>query len=95
MICVSIVDELKCEVDLNAAIKDILGYQFNNVSLLTEAFTHCSCQHQLNNQRLEFLGDAILDFAVVQLTFSKYAFVDEGNLNHLINNRFSVRAGKR
>lgn len=43
-----------------------IGYLFKNNSLLSLALTHCSVQHALSNQRLEFLGDAVLDFVVVK-----------------------------
>ena len=43
-----------------------IGYTFKDPSLLNTAFTHCSVQHSLSNQRLEFLGDAVLDFVVVK-----------------------------
>lgn len=51
---------------ISSSIHRKLGYHFKDNSLLTLALTHCSVQHALSNQRLEFLGDAVLDFVVVK-----------------------------
>ncbi|KAJ5119289.1 hypothetical protein N7448_009958 [Penicillium atrosanguineum] len=48
----------------------LLGYTFKDASLLTEALTHPSCQYDATTQsyqRLEFLGDAVLDMVVVSV----------------------------
>ena len=58
-----------------------LGYEFKDHYLLDEALTHCSCENKLNNQRLEFLGDAVLDFAVVTLLYSRQAWAKQGDLS--------------
>ncbi|KAL2832581.1 hypothetical protein BDW59DRAFT_106358 [Aspergillus cavernicola] len=47
-----------------------IGYTFNNKSFLIEALTHPSCQHDASTQsyqRLEFLGDAVLDMLIVDI----------------------------
>ncbi|CAG9461496.1 unnamed protein product [Pedinophyceae sp. YPF-701] len=46
-----------------AHLGPVLGYEFRDVALLGQALTHASMPLQ-NNQRLEFIGDAILDWAV-------------------------------
>ena len=52
-------------------IERLLGYKFVKKSLLIEALTHpCSKAKKMSYQRLEFLGDAILDYIVVQELFS-------------------------
>ncbi len=51
-----------------------LGYQFKNRVILEEALTHSSVGETFNNERLEFLGDAVLE-----LTVSEYLF----HLGHL------------
>ena len=51
---------------ISSSIYRKLGYLFRDNSLLELALTHCSVQHALSNQRLEFLGDAVLDFVVVK-----------------------------
>lgn len=59
-------------------------------SLYKEAFTHNSLQvkHKnsdlpLSNERLEYLGDAVLDLVVAEKLFSKYPFKDEGFLTEM------------
>jgi dsRNA-specific ribonuclease len=51
-------------------LEENIGYTFTNKTLLTEALTHPSCQHDSatqSYQRLEFLGDAVLDMIIVDL----------------------------
>lgn len=59
-----------------------LGYQFNSPQLLEQALTHRSA-NALNNERLEFLGDALLGFITAELLFTRYADADEGQLSRL------------
>lgn len=61
----------------------IIGYQFKDASLLTEALTHPSCEHdQLTQsyQRLEFLGDAVLDMIVVTVLAAHPAKLSQGRM---------------
>lgn len=56
-----------------APFEDEIGYKFNNKEYLLQAFTHAS--YYYNNitdcyQRLEFLGDAILDYLITSRLFS-------------------------
>ena len=44
--------------------QELLGYTFKDETLLVEACTHASWQDSPSNQRLEFLGDAVLDLLV-------------------------------
>lgn len=48
------------------SMQEKLGYRFRNPSLLSLALTHKTMDSQHNNQRLEWLGDAVLDFIVVR-----------------------------
>ncbi len=66
------------------ALCSALRYQFKNVSLLDLALTHCSHNGAkgLNNQRLEFLGDAVLDFVISEWLYVD-ANVDEGHLTRM------------
>ena len=61
------------------ALQKALGYQFQNPALLTMALTHPSTK-QPDNQRLEFLGDAILEFCVSDTLYHKYTGFQEGAL---------------
>lgn len=56
-----------------------LQYEFQDKALLKRALTHKSAHHQ-HNERLEFLGDAILNCAVADLLFSQFQNATEGEL---------------
>ncbi len=65
------------------ALMDALGYRFRDISLLQTALTHPSLsgeKHAPNYQRLEFLGDAVLELAVSRYLFTRYPDVQEGKL---------------
>ena len=61
-----------------AFAKETLGYEFKNIDLLITAFTHRSYvnEHRKSvsehNERLEFLGDAVLELAVTDFLFNNY-----------------------
>ncbi|QDU26049.1 Ribonuclease 3 [Anatilimnocola aggregata] len=59
-----------------------IGYQFRNQALLRAALTHASgAEHRLaSNERLEFLGDAILGFVVCDVLFQQFPDYLEGDL---------------
>ena len=63
----------------------ILGYRFNRENLLIEAVTHASSAgHRLeSNERMEFLGDAILGYTVCELLFQSYPDLLEGELTKI------------
>ena len=63
-------------------IEKILNYHFNDNSLLELALTHRSFQGK-NNERLEFLGDSILNFIIAELLFKKFNLLPEGDLSRL------------
>jgi ribonuclease-3 len=59
-----------------------LGHQFNDVALLQQALTHRS--HSVtHNERLEFLGDSILNCVVASILFDTFASIDEGDLSRV------------
>lgn len=60
----------------------MLGYEFNNPKLLVSALTHRSASSR-NNERLEFLGDGILNFVVAAELFERRKSVDEGALSRM------------
>ena len=62
--------------------ESLLNYEFKNKSLLELALTHRSFKGQ-NNERLEFLGDSILNFVVAELLFQKFPMSVEGDLSRL------------
>jgi len=57
-----------------------LGYRFGDPALLDAALTHRSAG-RANYERLEFLGDAVLNFAVAVLVYRTYPDADEGDLS--------------
>lgn len=59
-----------------------LHYRFNDTGLFTQALTHRSA-NGVNNERLEFLGDAVLDFVVSDAVFKRRPDADEGDLSKL------------
>jgi ribonuclease-3 len=65
-----------------AALEERLGYRFTAPALLEQAVTHRS-HGAVHNERLEFLGDAVLNCTIAQLLFQKYARLNEGDLSRL------------
>lgn len=59
-----------------------LGYHFSNRNLLVQAVTHRS-HGAAHNERLEFLGDSVLNFVVASLLFDRFPRTDEGNLSRM------------
>lgn len=66
-----------------------LNLQYNNVELYQQAFSHSSFINDFNmnrlehNERLEFLGDAVLELTVSRYLFDKYPELPEGNLTKM------------
>mgnify|MGYP001337965147 CR=1 FL=1 len=70
-------------------LKEKYNISFRNEKLLKQAFTHSSYvnehreEHAADNERLEFLGDAVLELAVSQYLFHKYKNMSEGEMTQL------------
>jgi ribonuclease-3 len=69
-------------------IEERLKYSFTDRELLMEALTHSSYSNEngqdiKNNERLEFLGDAVLEIMVSNYLFNKYKSMPEGKLTRL------------
>ena len=60
-----------------------LGYNFKTKKLIDEALTHKSSKLNYNNERLEFLGDAVLDLVVGEYLFETFPKLPEGDLSKL------------
>jgi len=60
-----------------------LGYEFKDKELITEALTHKSYKKSYDNERLEFLGDAVLDLVVGEYLYKKFTSSAEGNLSKI------------
>ena len=64
-------------------IEKNIGYSFVNTQLLELAIVHKSHNNKLNNERLEFLGDTILNSIISQYLFLKYPAASEGHLSRI------------
>ena len=64
------------------ALQARLGHRFTDVALLQRAITHRSFGAD-HNERLEFLGDAVLNLAVSSLLYERFAVSDEGDLTRV------------
>jgi ribonuclease-3 len=59
-----------------------LDYRFSNRDVLVQALTHRSYSAQ-HNERMEFLGDGVLNFVVASLLFERFPGTDEGDLSRM------------
>ena len=72
-------------------LEDRLAYWFKDAALLQQALTHRS--HSIaHNERLEFLGDSILNCVIASLLYERYSKVDEGDLSRLRANLVKQQA---
>jgi ribonuclease-3 len=60
----------------------LIAHDFQNESLLTQALTHRSYS-STNNERLEFLGDGVLNFIIAHQLYQRYPKLPEGDLSRL------------
>ncbi len=88
---------------ISGELENIIGYTFKKKDLLVEALTHRSYLnentkwHLPHNERLEYLGDAVLELAVTESLFKKYADAPEGRMTvlraALVNYQILARIG--
>ena len=64
------------------ASSDLLGHRFADADLLRQALTHRSAARS-NNERLEFLGDALVNLFVAELVYESHPRADEGEMTRL------------
>lgn len=74
--------------DLARSIKNIFGFQPGNLYLYKLAFRHKSTNKdvngiKINNERLEYLGDAILGSIIAEFLFKKFPYKEEGFLTEM------------
>lgn len=74
----------------NGEFAKILGIRFNDPALLTQALTHTSFANEYegenatrDNERLEFLGDAVIDIVVADMLYRRFPDASEGHLTQL------------
>ena len=63
-------------------LQNTIGYTFRQPEILQRAMTHRSYSAH-NNERLEFIGDAILNYAVAKMLFDAFPDLPEGKLSRL------------
>ncbi|RPH44955.1 MAG: ribonuclease III [Burkholderiales bacterium] len=63
-------------------LQERLGYRFSSAALLRQALTHRS-HGATHNERLEFLGDSVLNCAVASLLYERFGKLDEGDLSRV------------
>lgn len=64
------------------SLQRALGYQFHNPELLRLAVTHCSAGSE-NNERLEFLGDSILNHIIAEALYCRFPDAREGEMSRM------------
>lgn len=80
--------EIKLDEKLNS-LEQVIGYTFKNQRLLSHALTHSSYANEKHwdklkcNERLEFLGDAVLEVASSEFLFRNYPSMPEGEMTKL------------
>ncbi len=77
-------------------LEEKIEYSFKDKSLLEEALTHSSyandCQLRINNERMEFLGDAILSLVSAQYLYEKFPDLPEGDLSKIRSSLVCTRS---
>lgn len=68
---------------MSKTLQEYLGYTFKDPKLLEQALTHRSTKAHKNNERLEFLGDAVLDLVVAEILFERFRDSQEGDLSKM------------
>lgn len=68
--------------EIRERAEEILGHRFKNAEILTESLTHASIANTrlVSNERMEFLGDAVLDLVVCEALFRRFPEYLEGDL---------------
>jgi len=79
----------KVRDDILAELESVIDYRFSNRDLLTEAMTHRSFLNESeeknikDNERLEFFGDAVIDFFLSNLLLERFPVSREGELTRI------------
>lgn len=87
----------------SATLEKTINYTFKNKALIQEALTHRSYRNEnpawgaMHNERLEFLGDAVLELTVTEELYNRFPDEDEGKLTSiraaLVNYQLLAKAG--
>ncbi|MBQ9070331.1 MAG: ribonuclease III [Clostridia bacterium] len=73
------------------SLTEVIGYKFSNTEYIENALTHSSYSNEYksrglsipSNERLEFLGDAILEMVISEYLYDNYKSLDEGKLTRI------------
>jgi ribonuclease-3 len=87
----------------SSTLEEVLGYSFSNQDLLLQAMTHKSYVNEnrhkdgdidalADNERLEFLGDAVLELRVSEILYAKFPHKPEGELSQLRSQVVNTKA---
>ncbi len=76
--------------EIRKRIKQLIGFRPRNLELYKKAFRHLSASERIqftsqknSNERLEYLGDAVLDMVIAEIVFKKFPFKGEGFLTEV------------
>lgn len=80
----------KSDKELRKRIKNLIGFKPRNLRLYKMAFRHLSAAEKIqftsmknSNERLEYLGDAVLDMVIAEIVYKKFPFKGEGFLTEV------------
>ncbi len=80
-------------------LEKIIGYNFKKIYLLERALTHKSYNNEINNEKLEFLGDRVLGLVISETLLEKYPEEKEGIIDkkfaNLVNKKTCTLISKR
>lgn len=72
---------------MNHDFEKVINYTFKNIEFLKQAFVHSSFSYEnslpFNNERLEFLGDAVLELVISEYLYKEFTRISEGNLTKI------------
>ncbi len=71
--------------EIKARVEEIIGYQFTDANIINKALIHASVADDSldSNERLEFLGDAVLDFVICEYLYHEFPYLREGELTKI------------
>ena len=79
-----------------SVLEENIGYTFKKKKYLQEALTHSSYandnQKKFNNERMEFLGDAVLSLVSAQFLYEKFPDLPEGDLSKIRSSLVCTRS---
>ena len=68
------------------SVSKSFNYKIDNIEYFITAFTHKSTSSSNNYERLEILGDAVLQLFITEMLFTKYPHINEGDITVMRQN---------